>query len=204
MELKEYYKIWRENVSVAIFVTLIVIIIVYAWSVKKSETYSTALLLGVSRTETQSTAEYKYDQFYRLQADEKFSETIVSWLKSPGVAKDIFKKAGAVADQKTMRQLSKSFHAEKASSEIVSVSFGAQNEEEAKKIANAVFSIVSEKTKSMNSEARDLNWFSVDMTDLIIAKNIQDLRINLIIAALLGIFIGTLLAFGKHYISEEK
>jgi len=39
---------------------------------------------------------------------------------------------------------------------------------------------------------------------LVILKNTQDLRINLGIAALIGIFIGMLLAFGKHYISEDK
>jgi len=202
MELKEYYKILRANIPVVIYTILLAIVAVYAWSVKKSETYSTAFLLNISRTEVQSTAEYKYDQFYRLKADEKFAETIVSWLKSPGVAKDIFEKAGSVADQKTMRQLSKSFRAEKASSEIISVNFEARSEEEAKKIANAVSFVVSEKTKSMNSEARDPNWFAVEMSNLIIKKNTQDLRINLITAALLGFFVGTFLAFGKHYINE--
>jgi capsular polysaccharide biosynthesis protein len=107
------------------------------------------------------------------------------------------------ADQKTMRELSKSFRAEKASSGTVSASFGTQNEEESKKIANAAFSVISEKTKNLNSEARDPNWFQVEMSNLVIAKNVQDLRINLGIATLLGIFIGSFLAFGKHYISEE-
>lgn len=202
MEFREYYKIWREHVSVVIYAVLIAIVAVYAWSVKKSETYSASLLLGVSRTETQSTAEYKYDQFYRLQADEKFSETIVSWLKSPGVAKNIFEKAGVNTDQKTIHQLSKSFRAEKASSEVIYISFGIPNEEEAKKIASAVSSIVSDKTKNLNTESRDLNWFKVDMSDLIILKNTQDLRVNLALAAFAGLFIGTLLAFGKHYINE--
>lgn len=202
MELKEYYKIWRENVSVVIYAILISVVAAYAWSVKVSETYSAAFLIDISRTEIQSTVDYKYDQFYRLQADEKFAETIVSWLKSPGVAKDIFKKADVDVNQKTIRQLSKSFHAEKVSSGVVSVSFGTQNEEEAKKIADAVFFIISEKTKDINSRARDPNWFAVDMSNLVIAKNVQDLRINLLIGVLIGIFFGTLLAFGKYYISK--
>jgi len=204
MELKEYYQIIKKNISVVIYTTLIAVVVVYAWSVKKSETYSASLLLNISRTETQSTADYRYDQFYRLQADEKFAETIVEWLKSPGVAKDIFEKAGVESDKKSMRQLGKSLQAEKLSSEIVSVKFSTQTEDEARKIAGALASVASEKTKGLNSETRDPNWFAVNMTNLVILKNTQDLRINLGIAALIGIFIGMLLAFGKHYISEDK
>lgn len=203
MELKEYYKIWRENVSVVIYITLVAIVAVYAWSVRQSETYSASFLLNVDRLASQNTADYRYDQFYRLQADEKFSETIVQWLSSPGVAKDILDSAGVKSDEKTIRQLGKSLRAEKLSSGLVSVRYAAQSEDEGKKVAAAATSAVSDKTKNLNSEARDPNWFSVDMTNLVVAKNTQDLRINLGIAALIGIFIGTLLAFGKHYISQD-
>ncbi|MDI6778167.1 MAG: hypothetical protein QMD77_03170 [Patescibacteria group bacterium] len=202
MELKEYYKIWREHISVVIYAVLVAVVAVYAWSVKKSETYYASLLLDVSRVETQPTAEYKYDQFYRLQADEKFAETVSEWLKSSGAVRSIFDKAGVSSEGKTMRGLSKSFQAEKLSSQLVSVRFSPQNEDEAKKIANAVSAVVSDKTKGLNAEARDPNWFKVDMSDLIVLKNTQDLRLNLALAAFVGLFVGTLLAFGKHYISE--
>jgi len=203
MELREYYKILKTNIAVIIYTVIIAILISYAWSVRYSQTYSTSLLLNISRAESQQTADYRYDQFYRLQADEKFAETIVEWLKSPGVAQDIFAKAGVSASQKTMRQLSKSFRAEKLSSNLIAVQYSTQTNDEAGKIAPAVESIVSEKTKDLNSTARDPNWFQIDMTNLIVLKNLQDLRLNLGIAALAGIFFGALFAFGKHYLSEE-
>lgn len=202
MELREYYKILKNNVSVVVYVAIIAVVIAYTWSVRISQTYNASFLLSISRSEVQPTADYRYDQFYRLQADDKFAETMVEWLKSPGVAQEIFAKAGVSTDQKTMRQLSKSFRAEKLSSNIVGVSYSTQTNEEAGKIAPAVESVVSDKTKSLNASAKDPNWFQIDMADLIILKNAQDLRINLGIAALAGIFLGTLLAFGKHYISE--
>jgi len=202
MELKEYYKILKSNFSVLIYTAIIAIVVVYAWSVRQSQTYSTSLLLNIGQTETQVTTDYRYDQFYRLQADDKFAETIVSWLKSPGVAKNIFLKAGVNSDQKTMRNLSKSFQVEKLSSNIVSVRYSTENNDEAERIAPAITSVVFEKTKALNTDARDPNWFQVGASDLIILKNTQDLRINLGIAALAGLFLGVLLAFGKHYISE--
>lgn len=202
MELKEYYKIFKLNISIVIYTIAIAIIAAYAWSVRQSQVFSASLLLNIGQTETQATGDYRYDQFYRLQADDKFSETVIFWLKSPGVAKNIFEKAGVSSDQKTMRGLSKSFQAEKLSSNIVSVKYSTETDKEAANISPAVASVISEKTKALNAEARDPNWFQVSASDLIILKNTQDLRINLGIATLVGLFIGTLLAFGKHYISE--
>lgn len=203
MELREYYKIIKSNIAVIIYTVVIAVATVYAWSVRTSQTYNASLLLNISRTETQTTSDYRYDQFYRLQADDKFSETIVEWLKAPGVAQDIFAKAGINSDQKTMRDLSKSFQAEKLSSNLVSVRYSTETSDESAKIAPAISAIISDKTKSLNSDARDPNWFQANTSNLIVLKNTQDLRLNLGIAALVGLFLGALLAFGKHYISEE-
>jgi len=204
MEFREYYKILKSNISTVIYAILIFVVAAYAWSVKKSETFSASLLLNISRMETQSTTNYKYDQFYRLQADEEFTDTIVGWLKAPGVTQDIFAKADIKTEEKSLRQLSKSFRSEKLSPELVEVYFSTQTEDEAKKIGNAINLIISDKVKSLNIDASDPNWFRVDESNFIVVKNIQDLRINLGIAVLVGIFIGILLAFGKHYISEER
>jgi capsular polysaccharide biosynthesis protein len=204
MELREYYKILKANISVVVYTVIIAVVVAYAWSMRVSQIYNASLLLNISRTETQSTADYRYDQFYRLQADDKFAETVVSWLASPGVSQDIFAKAGISADQKTMRDLSKSFQAEKLSSNLVSVKYDAETSDEAAKIAPAVGSILTDKTKSLNSAAKDPDWFQIDASNLIVLKNTQDLRLNLGIAAIVGLFLGALLAFGKHYISDEE
>jgi capsular polysaccharide biosynthesis protein len=204
MELREYYKILKANVSVVVYTMVIAVVVAYAWSVKASQAYNASLLINISRTETQSTSDYRYDQFYRLQADDKFAETIVEWLKSPGVSSDIFEKAGISSDQKTMRDLSKSFQAEKLSSNLIGVKYSTETNDAAEKIAPAISAIISDKAKTLNSDARDPNWFQINASNLIILKNIQNLPLNLTIAALIGLFLGTLLAFGKHYISDEE
>jgi capsular polysaccharide biosynthesis protein len=202
MELREYYKIIKSNFSVVIYTMIIVVVAAYAWSVRAAQTYSASMLLNINRTETQATSDYRYDQFYRLQADDKFADTVAQWLASPGVAKDIFEKAGISTDQATMRQLSKSFRAEKLSVNIVNVQYSTENQDEAVRIAPAVESVVSDKTKSLNASAKDPDWFQINSSNLIVLKNVQDLRLNLGLAVLVGLFLGTLLAFGKHFISE--
>lgn len=204
MELKEYCEILKKNISVVIYATVITVIAVYAWSVKQSETYSTSLLLNIGRIETQSTADYRFDQFYRIQADDKFSDTVSEWLKMPGVVQEISGKAGLKSDGKSLRQLAKTFNADKMSSQIIEVRFSPASPEEAEKISGAIASVISEKTKALNADARDPNWFKADPSNLITAKNVQDLRINLSVAALVGLVFGIFFAFVKHYISEEK
>jgi capsular polysaccharide biosynthesis protein len=203
MELKEYYKIWRANVSVIVYAILIAVVAAYAWSVRESQNFSSSLLLNVSRIENQSSTDYRYDQFYRLQADDKFSETVSEWLKSPGVVQEIFKRADLNSDGKSIRQLRKTFQAEKMSPEIIEVRFSPKDSDEGKKIADAISSVISEKIKNINVPANDPNWFRIEPSNLITAKNVQDLRINLAISILIGLFAGSLLAFLKHYISEE-
>jgi len=202
MELREYYKILKANVSIIVYVVVIAVIVAYAWSVRASQTYNASLLLNISRTSSQSTSDYRYDQFYRLQADDKFSETIAEWLKSPGVSQDIFAKSEVSSDQKTMRDLSKSFQSEKLSSNLVSVKYSTETNDAAARIAPAIESVLTDKTKGLNAAAKDPDWFQVNASNLIILKNVQDLRLNLGIAAIVGLFLGALLAFGKHYISE--
>jgi len=203
MELKEYYKILKINISVLIYAVIIAVVAVYIWSIKQSETYSTSLLLNVGRIETQSTADYRYDQFYRIQADDKFADTVSEWLKMPGVVQEILSKAGLNSSGKSLRQLAKTFSADKMSPQIIEVRFSPASPDEAGKISSAIASVISDKTKVLNADARDPNWFKVDPSNLITAKNTQDLRINLSVAALVGLVFGMFFAFVKHYISED-
>lgn len=204
MELREYYKILKSNVSVIIYTVLLLVVIVYAWSVRESEKFSAELLLNIGRLNTQSTQEYRYDQFYQVQADEKFSQTIEQWLQYPGIVSEIFDKAGLEKSGKSMGQLAKSFSAERISPESVLVKFSAQNENDAKKIADAIGTVADEKTSEINSQAKDPAWFKIIPSNLIILKNIQDLRINLGFALMAGLLLGSFFALLKHYLSEEK
>jgi capsular polysaccharide biosynthesis protein len=204
MELREYYKILKLNMSVIFYTILISIVVVYAWSMKQSETYSASVLLNISRMETQSSADYRYDQFYRVQADEKFAETIGEWLKMPGIASEIMTKANINQVGKTVRTLSKSFQSDKMAPEIVEVRYSTTNQDDAKKISDALGGVITEKIKSLNSEAKDPNWFSVTPSNLVILRNVQDLKINLSLAIVVGLFFGVLFALAKYYTSEER
>lgn len=204
MELHQYYKIIRKNIHLVAYTVFISVVLAYIWSIRIAETYSSSLLLNVSRIETQLSTDFRYDQYYRLQADDKFSDTVSEWLKSPGVVQEIFNKADLNTDGKSMRQIRKTFQAEKMSPEIVEVRFSPKDSGEGKKLSDAISSVISEKVKDINAPANDPNWFRIEPSNLITAKNSQNITINLAVAVLAGLFVGTLLALLKHYLSEPQ
>ncbi|MFA5871206.1 MAG: hypothetical protein WC858_00630 [Parcubacteria group bacterium] len=204
MELKEYYRILRANFATAIYAIVILVVVAYIWSIKQAENYSASLLLNVSRIDTQNTAEYRYDQFYRIQADDKFSDTISEWLSAPGIASEIISKADLSGNNRTLRQLSGSFRGEKLSPEAVEVRFSAANPDEAKKIGDAIGIVIDEKTKNLNANSQDATWFKIFPSNYIALKNTQNLLLNLGVAGIAGLFLGVIFIFFKHYFSEEE
>lgn len=204
MELREYYNILKKNASLVFTTALIFVVVVYAWSVREAQKYSAELLLDIGRNAVQNTQDYRYDQFYQTQADEKFAQNIEAWLKFPGIVSEIFSKAEMASSPSTLNQLSRSFSAEAISPESVMVKFNTDNENDAKKISAAVGSVVSEKTIELNNQAKDPSWFKVSSSNLIILKNTQDLRINLSLGILAGLIVGSFLAFLKYYLYEPE
>ncbi|MFA5994645.1 MAG: hypothetical protein WC823_06840, partial [Parcubacteria group bacterium] len=107
------------------------------------------------RNGSQQTADYHYDDFYRLQADEKFAETIVQWLNDPRIVTDIHTKAGIDVGQLNLKQLARVFNSEKLSSQIVAVSFSAVDKVSAKNISEAVAEVIESNVAVLNENQNE-------------------------------------------------
>jgi len=204
MELREYIKILGRNISTIVYTVIIFVIVVYIWSAEQSKLFTTELLLNIGRLDNQSTAEYKFDEFYRVQADEKFAKNIEEWLKIPGVISSIFVDAGIKDEPGTIGGRNVNFQATAISPESVKVKFSVATEDEARKLGGSVGKIIDNKTTTLNSEAKDPNWFKVSSDNLIIYKNTQNLPLNLGLALIIGLCVGLFLALFKHYVLRRE
>ena len=200
MELKEYFKILKENFKLFVFVIALIMVGAFAFFSLKPITYLTSLGLNITRSGAQQTPDYKYDDFYRLQADEKFAETVVQWLQNPRIVADIYGAAGLDASQFTIRQLSKSFGSEKLSSQVVAVNFTARSVDSAKKISNAISDIISKNTENLNKNQNESTWFEVVSQDPIIVRDNVSLLVLFFASLALGIFLGFWAVMLKHYL----
>jgi capsular polysaccharide biosynthesis protein len=161
MELREYLKILKNNKHLFWLVAMALILIAAFYIFFRPISYTTSLTLNITRGGTQSTDNYKYDNFYRLQADEKFAETLVEWLKSPRIEEEIFREAGISTSDFSLKRLMSSIKAEKMSSQVVSVSFSSLNMKSSQDIAQAVSKIIIQNTKELNNDQKDATWFEV-------------------------------------------
>ena len=115
--------------------------------------YETDLLLNVARSGMRETDEYTYDQFYRLQADERFADTVVRWAEEPSVREAIRERAGAgdgVVD---------SLSAKRLSSQVVHVRYSARDSSDFGRMAEAVPATFNESSARINELSRNPDWF---------------------------------------------
>ncbi len=200
MELKEYFQIIQKNLTLFLLTVVVVVAGVFLYFSLRPVSYSASLTLNITRAAVQRSNEYQFDNYYRLQADEKFAETIVQWLKSPRVVTDIYADAGVETGDFSLRRLSKMFKADKMSSQIVLVTLQAKSTEEAKKISSAVVKEAEENTEALNKDQKEETWFKIVANNPVIVRNGINSATLIIASLILGIFLAFWVALFSHYI----
>jgi len=200
MELKEYWRIIKKDSWTLFLIVIISVLGAVAYFGLRPVSYDVSLALNVTRSGTQKTDQYRYDDFYRLQADEKFSETVVEWLKDPRIAADIYSRAGIDTSRLNLKQLSKIFNPEKLSSQMVSISFSARDESSARKISDSVSGIVTKNVEALNEDQNEDTWFRIKAQEPVIVKSRGNIWTMLVFPLLAGIFVGLWAVMVRHYL----
>ncbi len=200
MELKEYIHILKTHIKAFILVVVLAVIGGIFYFSLRPVMYDTSLTLNITRSGVKETADYKYDDFYRLQADEKFAETVMEWLKSPRTVSDIYFNSNIDSNQFSLGKLEKSLRPEKLSSQIVSVKFSADTPKKAKNISDSISKVIAKNIESLNSNQKEKNWFEIVAQDPVIARNILNFWIVVLAALAIGIFLGFWTVLFIHYL----
>jgi uncharacterized protein involved in exopolysaccharide biosynthesis len=196
MELREYIVIFRKNIWFFLMTVLVFLIaggIYYAYT---PEEHVAVMDLNITRAGQVESKEYDYDGFYRLQADEKFAETVVWWLGSPRIAKEVCRLA-------EVSQCPAGYSAKKLSSQYLQVNFSPKNPEDAEKIARSLVEVIGKETSNLNLKQKKVDWFEVQGN----LPDVQKVKINLekllTGAFLLGCFFGFWVVLGRHYFAKN-
>jgi len=200
MELKEYIRIIRKNINVFLLVIAAAVALGFAIMIFKPVSYTTSMLIDVTRSGTQETADYKFDDFYRIQADEKFVQTVVQWIANPGIESDILSGAGITANNLTLRQLSNSFHAQELSSQAISITFSAPTRDQAQKIAASITNVIAKNTASLNADQKEGSWFEIVAHYPVVVQDKYGSLLVLFVSLVLGIFAAFWVVLTIHYL----
>ena len=202
MEFKEYIKIINKNYRMFFTTILIFCCATIIYFMLKPISYDTSLTLNISRKGNQETQDYKYDDYYRLQADEKFAETIVEWMKSPRIVTDIFSGSGQDPSNLSIKQLTKSFKAEKLSSQVVSINFNSEDEKTSRKISDSIIAILTANTENLNQNQKENAWFEIHPQEAVVVKKSYNFLLIFFVSLLIGAFLGFWLVLIKLYLKD--
>lgn len=204
MELREYVAIFIKNIKTFWFFVVLCTFLAFAWQRNQTEVYDTTLLLNIGRSGVQNTQDYTYDSFYRLQADERFADTVVRWLGSPRITEDVYAGTGLSMNSVSMRGIKQTFVAKRLSSQMIEVSFSSRNKGSASDIARSIIKVLNRYTESLNKGDEEPSWFVVIGSDPVVCDGRLPLMAALAIGLLIGAFVGFWGVYVRHYFQPTK
>ncbi|MEP7162873.1 MAG: hypothetical protein ABI747_03865 [Candidatus Moraniibacteriota bacterium] len=203
MTLSQFLAIFSSRQKLCLTILVGALLLSLAMYRLQSQSYSVTLLLSVARSSSDETPDYKYDQFYRLQADERFADTIVRYLGTEVGKRDIVTRAD-LSPLDASDFFEHSIQASRLSSQIVTVSARTRTIRAGEKIAASLPEAVNGYAASLNREARVGNWFLVVPSDSVIVEGRFSWRLAVTIGLLVGLFLAFWTALGDHFLKGER
>ncbi len=190
MTLPEFIAIFRLRRKLILTLFFGVLLLSLAVYRLQPRSYDASLLLSISRTSLQETGEYRYDQWYRLQADERFADTLVRYFGTDEAHRSLAQEAGlGQSDQSFF--LRQNIKATRLSSQLIEVRLLTRTERGAERAGTAVVTLANRYAEELNRKPNDENWFVVIGTPALVA----DARLNWQTVLLTGAILGALVAF---------
>lgn len=184
-------------------IVLFVLVGAFVWQRSQPVSYQATLLLNVGRSGAQETTDYTYDSFYRLQADERFADTVVRWLGSPRVVEDIYAEARLDPGSIGTRDLKSVFRAGRLSSQMIEVNFTGRSEKTVRALSDSSATVLNRYAESLNRDNQEKNWFVIIGSDPVIRDGRVNLSLSLLVGLLAGFFIAFWAVLIRHYFSSE-
>jgi uncharacterized protein involved in exopolysaccharide biosynthesis len=204
MELYEYCIILKKEQRVLWTTLGIIVVSAILWQRMQPIRFDATSLINVTRSGSQQTSDYTYDGFYRLQADERFADTVVRWIGSPRGAEDILHDAGV--DTRTMNttDLERFFMVGRLSSQVIRVEYRAESEASAEKISHAMRGVLNRYSETLNQNVKDPSWFTLESGDPVIRDGRIPLWKVLIVSGAVGLFLGLWFSMFAWYWEKQK
>ncbi len=204
MELREIVEIFRKQRNFYLGIVLLFVFTAWLWQLDQGVNYQATLLLNIGRAGVSETTDYTYDSFYRLQADERFADTVVRWLTTPRVVEDIYYESRLNPTGLDAKALGAVFSAGRLSSQMITVKYGGADPKVLEELARSAVTVLNRYTDTLNTEAREKSWFVVIGSDPVIRERHISLELALGVGLVLGLFVGFWLVLIRHYWSGKR
>ena len=191
MELRECIRIFYRYRTLFLGTVASLVVVGLAVQSLQPIRYAVEITMNVARLGIRATSDYSYEDFYRLQADERFADTVVRWLESPRIVGDIAREARASDEV--------SFDAGRLSSQVIRIRYATRDEASARRIADTIFTVLNRETQSLNQDRQEDGWFTlVGETPAIVDARVSRGR-AFFLSLSLGVFFGFFAVLFRWY-----
>lgn len=204
MELRDYVKIIKKGLPLLVILATAFGVLAFLVSQNLPTTYSASLTIYVKRQATEASPDYyTFDGYYSQQAAEKFTETVIGFLRSKDILLASAKLADLPTDQQSLEQLDGSIKIKQVAPQLVWLKVEQKDSEEAKKFCTALAQATTERINLLNQTGDKA--ISVDLLnpEPLVEKNEPKIVLNSLVGILVGALLAFLFVFLKEYFSEQ-
>jgi hypothetical protein len=161
---------------------------------------SVSFAFTISQQARQATMDYSYDGYYALRASELVADTLMSWLGTPSIVKEVYSNAGIrMTDAEIKAIAGRVFRGKKFSSQNVVVTYSTSNSVVAAKLYESLSRLLSERARLLVLSPEQETLFIVTASEPVIAETgVPPKR-----AGLAGVFVGAFLGLACVYVSSR-
>ncbi|EKE16287.1 MAG: hypothetical protein ACD_11C00021G0016 [uncultured bacterium] len=196
MELRAIIEIFKKHKNIFWRTLLVFVFLGFISFYFQPKTYTSTLMLNVTRSGLQETSDYQYDDFYRLQADERFADTVARWIDSPIIYQNIYEDAKI--------EFRKPIKATRLSSQVIEVTFKTKNREDGIALSSSAEKILNRQIEELNKFQKNKNWFMLVASEPVIAEGGISLPVSLLGSFAIGLFFSFWSVMIKNYLGNEK
>lgn len=198
MELRTHARILKQAKWFIVLVTILCAAAAYFFAITQPTKYNTVVsfeLQFVNRPAAEN--QYQYGSYYDLKGAELFTQHLMSLFSTPAVVAEVYDTAGQGYEIDNIGRFTGRFTAKQYSAQHFVILFDDHNPDTAKKLGNAVVSVVDKHVReagSINQEA----VFTVQGFDPVIAPA----QVNPWLVTVIGLFGGALMSVILVYLRE--
>lgn len=198
MELRFFFSLFFQRRRFVVGALLVGVVLGAVSYRLQDQWYRGEVLLSIARTGSDATPDYRYDQWYRLQADEMMAETVASLLETKRSGQSIAERA-KLSGESAHYFLEGEVEAYLLSAELIRVLYRSRTVSEAERISAALLGFSEAYVTGLNERSRDTNWFILLPSGTLI----EDGRFSFWRGILGGLLVGLAVAFAgvlvAHY-----
>ena len=200
MELKEFLALIRKYRITFFMIILVVFFLGLVIYNQQRKIYLGSIAVNISREDKMIINGYQYDQFYRLEADEKFGKNVVNWIGDPGLM-ELNRKDFMKVHKGNWSDISKT-KAVQLSANYIKVSFKSKTLSSATVFGKVIKNNLNRKTQQLKSDQRDKNWFKLVIDDVQVGKNNVNIYLISLISICLGVLSGIFGVLLRYYFEK--